>query len=136
MPRNPSAPMPPVDPDHRENKRDDTHRDFAELRATGRVRNKQGDIVGIDEPATDFTPRQRDALYQAYCAFASPVQGGPVPDDTACKAWIKEAAASVIGAKTGNAISPGRAADLIGQGNGEWTLPEGANAAWWRGCSL
>lgn len=114
-------PLPPVDPNHRKNVRDDDYRDFNKLKAGGQVRNKLGFVIGIDDPHFAFSARQRDELYQAYCEFA--IHGRT---DKQLRQWIATNAK-----KAGMSVS--RATRIIGQGSGEWKSP---NSKWWRGVSV
>ncbi|MFO0861275.1 MAG: hypothetical protein U0570_12025 [Phycisphaerales bacterium] len=114
-------PLPPVDPNHRKNVRDDGYCDFAELKAKGEVRDKQGRIIGIDDAHTTFSARQRDVLYQGYCEYVK--QG---KDDEQLRHWIKVAAETA-------GMSGARARRIIEQGNGGWNSE---NSKWWRGVSV
>lgn len=113
--------MRPVEPDYRENRRDDGYSDFAALKASGHVRDKRGDIIPIDKPHIEWAPLDRDHLYQRYCEFAKTGAG-----EEALAAWIDREAEPLR-------MSATRAADIINEGNGQYP---GANMRWWRGVSL
>lgn len=113
--------MLPVDPRHRENQRDDEYTDFAELKANGMVRDKSGTVVSIDKPMNQWSPRQRDELYQEYCEL---VKSGAT--ERVMTAWIEGQAARLR-------MSKERAVDIINEGNGEHP---GHNMRWWRGVSV
>lgn len=121
--------MPRAPKDHRENRRTDRHADFAQLKRLGLVRSKNGNkIVRIDEPHTDFTPHDRDQLFQAYCLFDT-----ANPSDKERRTWIVREAAKIINKRTGKSMSPSRARRIVGQGCGEWDTD---NPMWWRGVSI
>ena len=122
-------PIPPVPPDHAENRRDDGHTDFAKLKKGGLVRTKRSDqVIHIGRPHTDFSALQRDRLFQAYCAM---MRANPSPEHV--RQWIAREAAKIVGEKTGRAMSLSRAMRIIGQGCGEW---DSDNSVWWRGVSV
>lgn len=114
-------PMLPVDPNHRENHRDDGYGDFTELKAQGLVRDMQGRIIPVDKPHLEFTALQRDQIYQAYCEMMKEEPSGRFVRD-----WIERENGKI-------GMSPGRARDIINQGNGQHP---GKNMQWWRGLSL
>ena len=118
----------PVPPDHARNRRDDEHSDFEALKAAGKVRNKKGDIIGIDHPHTSFSAMDRDRLFQAYCAFVK-----SAPSNKAITEWITHQASKIVSKKDGRTMSYARAEKLIGQGCGGWVE---TNTMWWRGVSL
>ena len=118
----------PVPKDYAQNRRDDGWDDFATLKAKGLVRDKEGNVIGIDEPHNDFSALDRDKLFQAYVAWR---KGNPSGEGQ--KKWITDQAAKIIGKRTGKAMSYTRAKDIIGQGCGGWTE---SNTMWWRGLSV
>ena len=121
------TPISPIPTDHAENRRDDEYYDFALLKASGQVRDKRGNVIRIDNPHTDFTALDRDRLFQAYVAWRA---GNPAGDEAR---WIANEATKIIGKKSGKAMSPKRAEDVIGQGCAGWESP---NSMWWRGVSV
>jgi hypothetical protein len=120
--------FPPVPADHFQNHRDDEHTDFARLKASGLVRDKRGNVIHPDAPRTDFSALDRDRLFQAYCAWRAM---NPSADQEA--GWVANKAAKIINRLTAKAMSPKRAADIIGQGCDGW---ESRNSMWWRGLSV
>ena len=114
-------PFLPIDPAHAQPvPRDDDYADFAILKAKGEVRDKRGNVIKIDKPHSEWSARQRDELYQAFCLFAKTNRNPEV-----LQRWVEREAAQL-------GMSPKRAEDIINQGNGEWSSP---NSRWWRGVS-
>ncbi|MBY0307690.1 MAG: hypothetical protein K2Q09_03020 [Phycisphaerales bacterium] len=104
--------------------RSDRYADTAALKASGKVRDKTGRIIPMDEPypGSKLSRRQRDELYQGHCRLSKETGG----DAEALKRYVEREAARL-------GISVERARRIIGQGNGEWDSP---NSRWWVGCSL
>jgi hypothetical protein len=80
----------PVEPDFRENRRDDGRTDFAPLKARGLVRDKGGNKVPIDRPVHTWSALDRDRLYQGYCGL---VTAGA--SERAARDWIAARAAEL-----------------------------------------
>jgi hypothetical protein len=111
----------PVDPDHRQNRRDDGETDYAALKAKGLVRSKHGRILRIDEPKNKWSALQRDQLYQSFCEMMK-----AKPSERFIRQWIEDHAKELD-------MSVWRAIDIINEGNGQ---SHDANMQWWRGVSL
>lgn len=118
----------PVPKDYAQNRRDDGWDDFATLKAKGLVRDKEGNVIGIDDSHYEFSAIDRDKLFQAYVVWRK-----ENPSGEGRKKWITDQAAKIIGKRTGRAMSYGRAEKIIGQGCGGWSEP---NSMWWRGLSV
>ena len=82
----------------------------------------------IDEPCTEYSPLDRDRLFQAYC-----VMKRSNPSERYVRDWIAAAAETIVSKITRAPMSPERAKDIIGQGCGAWDSP---NSMWWRGVSV
>lgn len=111
----------PVEPDFRENRRDDGRTDFAALKARGMVRDKRGDEIPIDRPVHRWSALDRDRLYQGYCGLLT-----AGASERAARDWIAARAAELK-------MSEARAVAISNEGNGQWP---GGNMRWWRGVSL
>jgi|GEM_PF-3589576 len=113
--------MLPISPAHHLPHRDDGHKDFAQLLATGHVRDKTGKVIDIHKPHNDWSAHQRDVLYQGYCEL---VESGASEDSV--RTWLAARCVEL-------GMSEARGRDIINEGNGQFP---GGNMQWWRGVSV
>ena len=57
----------PIPCDHDKNRRDDEHTDFAELKAKGQVRDRDGEVIEIKSLWQKWGAYRMDRFFQAYC---------------------------------------------------------------------
>lgn len=116
--------------DHDQNKRDDGHTDFAELRAQGMIRDREGEVIEIKSIWHAWGAYRMDRFFQAYCRVATDAhaRGEPFPSDSV-RDWVRDEAARIgMPLETAHRIIR----DGCG-GNKRLDVP---NAMWWRGASV
>lgn len=118
----------PIPSDHAQNHRTDQHSDFADLKAQGLIRDRDGEIIEIRSIWHAWGAYRMDKFFQAYCKVASRARerGETQPSDSV-RDWVAEEAA-----RQGMTIE--FAHRIIRDGCTPQSL--GNNAAWWRGASI
>ncbi len=116
--------------DHDQNKRDDEHTDFAELRAKGLIRDRDGEIIELKSIWHAWGAYRMDRFFQAYCRVAKDAyaRGEPFPSDSV-RDWVRDEAAR-IGMPHATALR------IIRDGCGGNKPLDVPNAMWWRGASI
>lgn len=116
--------------DHDQNKRDDAHTDFAELRAKGQIRDRDGEVIEIKSIWHAWGAYRMDRFFQAYCRVAKDAhaRGEPFPSDSV-RDWVRDEAAR-IGMPHATALR------IIRDGCGGNKPLDVPNAMWWRGASI
>jgi hypothetical protein len=122
----------PIPSDHDKNRRDDQHTDYAELKAKGQVRDREGEIIEIKSLWQKWGAYRMDRFFQAYCkvVLRESVGGTRAVDATdeqgPIQTWVRTEAA-----RLGMEIAT--AHRIIRDGCG---VGPGKNSMWWRGVSV
>lgn len=122
----------PIPWDHAMNRRDDEHKDFAELKAKGQVRDREGEIIEIKSLWQAWGAYRMDRFFQAYCkvVLRESVGGTRAVDVTdeqgPIKQWVRNETARL-------GMEMSMAHRIIRDGCG---VGPGINSMWWRGVSV